>query len=91
MEAEANVSLKSTLMPKIDHLEQSDFPVNKEKSAQVDFDDEDEDSLPKFIKKQRLNQSVSKRISPICVYTYKVKDTSFKFHTSFSYFFHSVS
>ncbi|WRX11782.1 ATPase [Theobroma cacao] len=71
MEAEANVSLKSTLMPKIDHLEQSDFPVNKEKSAQVDFDDEDEDSLPKFIKKQRLNQSVSKRISPICVYTYK--------------------
>ncbi|KAK6233929.1 hypothetical protein QUC31_006335 [Theobroma cacao] len=72
MEAEANVSLKSTLMPKIDHLEQSDFPVNKEKSAQVDFDDEDEDSLPKFIKKQRLNQSVSKRISPICVYTYKI-------------------
>ncbi|XP_017985108.1 PREDICTED: uncharacterized protein ycf45 [Theobroma cacao] len=72
MEAEANVSLKSTLMPKIDHLEQSDFPVNKEKSAQVDFDDEDEDSLPKPIKKQRLNQSVSKRISPICVYTYKI-------------------
>ncbi|XP_021295976.1 uncharacterized protein ycf45 [Herrania umbratica] len=72
MEAEANVSLKSTPMLKIDHLEQSDFPVNKEKSAQVDFDDEDEDSLPNPIKKQRLNQSVSKRISPICVYTYKI-------------------
>ena len=31
MEAEANSPLKSALMPKIDHLEQSDLPVNKEK------------------------------------------------------------
>ncbi|XWS66223.1 hypothetical protein CRYUN_Cryun05aG0181200 [Craigia yunnanensis] len=80
MEAEANIPLKSTLMPKIDHLEQSDLPVNKEKCAEVDFDEEDEDYLPNPIKEKRLIRSVSKRSSPICVYTYKVKYTSFHFH-----------
>ncbi|XWS08019.1 hypothetical protein CRYUN_Cryun41cG0041300 [Craigia yunnanensis] len=72
MEAEANITLKSTLMPKIDHLEQSDLSVNIEKCAEVDFDVEDEDYLPNPIKKQRLIRSVSKRSSPICVYTYKI-------------------
>ncbi|XVE99237.1 hypothetical protein REPUB_Repub03eG0180400 [Reevesia pubescens] len=71
-EAEANIPLQSTIMPKIDHLEQSDLPVNNEKCAEVDFDEKDEDYLPKLIKKQRLIGSASKRNSPICVYTYKI-------------------
>ena len=87
MEAEANSPLKSALMPtKIDHLEQSDLPVNKEKCAEVDFDEEDEDYLPNPIKENRLISSVSKRSSPICVYTCKVKYTSFHFHYFFIIF-----
>ncbi|OMO65602.1 hypothetical protein CCACVL1_21473 [Corchorus capsularis] len=73
MEAEANVPLKATIIPKIDHLEQSDLPVNEEKCAEVDSDEEDEDYLPNpIIKKQRHNRSVSRRSSPVCVYTYKI-------------------
>ncbi|XVE68786.1 hypothetical protein DITRI_Ditri09bG0098200 [Diplodiscus trichospermus] len=72
MDAQANIPLKSAVMPKIDHLEQSDLPVNIEKCAEEDFDSEDEDYLPNPIKKQRLIRSVSRRSSPICVYTYKI-------------------
>ncbi|XP_022748288.1 uncharacterized protein ycf45-like isoform X2 [Durio zibethinus] len=72
MEAEADIPLKSTLMPKIEHLEQSNLPVNVEKCAEADFDVEDEDYLPNPIKKQRLIRSVTQRSSPVCVYTYKI-------------------
>lgn len=80
MEAEANIPIKTALIPKIDHLEQSDLPANKEECAEVDFDKEDEDYLPNPIKEKRLIRFKSKRSSAICVYTYKVKYTSFVFH-----------
>ncbi|XVE75427.1 hypothetical protein DITRI_Ditri12bG0093300 [Diplodiscus trichospermus] len=72
MEAEANIPLKSAPKPKIDHLEQSDLPVNKEKCAEVNFDEEDEDYLPNPRKEKRLIRPMSKRSSPVFVYTYKI-------------------
>ncbi|XVF75613.1 hypothetical protein PTKIN_Ptkin13bG0200800 [Pterospermum kingtungense] len=72
MEAEANIPIKSAVIPKTDHLEQSDLPVIKEKFAEVDFDEEEEDYLPNPIKEKRRIRSKSKRSSPICVYTYKI-------------------
>ncbi|KHG18481.1 putative ycf45 [Gossypium arboreum] len=44
MEPEANVPLKSTVVHKIDHLEESDMLVNDEKGAEVDYSEEDEQS-----------------------------------------------
>ncbi|MBA0571198.1 hypothetical protein Golob_004782 [Gossypium lobatum] len=44
MEPEANIPLKSTVVHKIDHLEESDMLVNDEKGAEVDYSEEDEQS-----------------------------------------------
>ncbi|KAK8510116.1 hypothetical protein V6N13_103714 [Hibiscus sabdariffa] len=44
MESESSVPIKSTVMTKIDHRELSDMFFNEEKSAEVHYDEEDEQS-----------------------------------------------
>uniref|UniRef100_A0A5B7BEW5 AAA+ ATPase domain-containing protein n=1 Tax=Davidia involucrata TaxID=16924 RepID=A0A5B7BEW5_DAVIN len=71
MDAETNNSLKSTPTPTKDHLEEPELPNNGNKSTEIESDKEDGDCSPSS-KKSSINRSLSKRSSPMYVYTYKI-------------------
>ncbi|GKU91663.1 hypothetical protein SLEP1_g5501 [Rubroshorea leprosula] len=72
LDDDADNSLKPIVISKKDHMEVSEMSLQEEKSAEVFSDEEDEDYLPNRFHKRGANGSMSKRSSPIFVYTYKI-------------------
>ncbi|KAA8539259.1 hypothetical protein F0562_025951 [Nyssa sinensis] len=71
MDPETNNSLKSTPTPKKDYLEGPELANNGNKSTEIEPDKEDGDCSPNS-KKFSTDRSLSKRSSPVYVYTYKI-------------------
>ncbi|CAK9159686.1 unnamed protein product [Ilex paraguariensis] len=71
MDAEANTRLGSTPTTKKNHVEEPELPNIEDRRAKVVSDKEIEDRSPNF-KKVITVRSVSKRSSPVFVYTYKI-------------------
>ena len=69
MECEANSSLKSIPSPE-NHLKETELDDNEGRRFQFESDEEDGDNSPN--KKLSRNRTVSKRRSPLYVYTHKV-------------------
>ena len=89
MECEANSSLKSIPSPEKNHLKEPELDDNEGRRFQLESDEEDGDYSP--IKKLSRKRTVSKRRSPLYLYTYKVYCSWLKFPFSFvpvSNFFH---
>ncbi|KAI9156792.1 hypothetical protein LWI28_012258 [Acer negundo] len=72
MDAEYAETLKSTPIPRESYLEEPELTISEEKSAEVEFDEEDEDNSQKRFKEWSNKRSMSQRSSPACVYTYKI-------------------
>lgn len=74
MDAEHHEPLKATPILRESYLEESELPINEDKSAEMesDEDNEDEDYASNRFNKHGVKRSVRKPSSPVCVYTYKV-------------------
>ena len=70
MECEANSNLKSIPSPERNHLKEPELDDNEDRRFQFESDEEDGDNSPN--KKLSRNRTVSKRRSPLYVYTHKV-------------------
>ncbi|XP_057464128.1 protein SEEDLING PLASTID DEVELOPMENT 1-like isoform X2 [Actinidia eriantha] len=70
MECEANSSLKSIPSPEKNHLKEPELDDNEGRRFQFESDEEDGDYSP--IKKLSRKRTVSKRRSPLYLYTYKI-------------------
>ncbi|KAL5735052.1 hypothetical protein ACOSP7_032913 [Xanthoceras sorbifolium] len=72
MDAEYDETLKSTLIPRENYLEEPKLTISDEKGVEVESDEEDEDNSQKLFNKWSTKRSLSQRSSPVCVYTYKI-------------------
>ncbi|XP_057470688.1 protein SEEDLING PLASTID DEVELOPMENT 1-like [Actinidia eriantha] len=70
MECETNSNLKSIPSPERDHLKEPELDDNEGRKFQFESDEEDGDDSPN--KKLSRNRTVSKRRSPLYVYTNKI-------------------
>ncbi|GFZ05868.1 P-loop containing nucleoside triphosphate hydrolases superfamily protein [Actinidia rufa] len=70
MECEANSSLKSIPSPEKNHLKEPELDDNEGRRFQFESDEEGSDYSP--IKKLSRKRTVSKRRSPLYLYTYKI-------------------
>lgn len=82
MDAEAIKSEECTIAPERNHIKHSKSTDSEVNSSELEHLDEDTTYLPKLPKifSSRSTSSVSKKSSPVRVYTYKVNDLRFQFH-----------
>ncbi|GAV60736.1 AAA_18 domain-containing protein [Cephalotus follicularis] len=72
MDIEDDVSLNSSPPPRTDNLEDSELSCNEDRRADVETDEDNEGYHSTWSKKWSTNISLSKRSSPVRVYTYKI-------------------